>query len=366
MKSSLRAMLYDFHRAVADPRRRGALLAVWRALLWPAEVAYGAAVRIRNLLYDRGWLKSRRAGLPVISVGNITAGGTGKTPFVAALARFLVARGHSPAILSRGYGRDPGAGIDDENRMLASLVPEVPIIVNPDRVEGARLARERADVDVLILDDGFQHRRIARDLNIALVDALMPLGGGHMLPRGYLREPPRSLRRSDVIVLTRTDLVEPARLGRLKWRLGRYSPDAGIVCSVHTARVLKEIGQAGVGRDVPLQRLAGGRWGAFCGIGNPEGFKRTLEKLGARVPVFRAFPDHHRYRAGEVRDVLLAAAAAGCDGVVTTQKDAVKAARFVPREAPLPVLVLHVEMGFTAGWPVLERHVLRILGWTEH
>jgi len=359
---SLKAGLYRFHRAVADPRCRGPLQGACRALLWPAEATYGAVVCVRDLFYGRGWLKAHRAGLPVISVGNITAGGTGKTPLVAWLARFLLARGHSPAILSRGYGQDAGLGVDDENAMLASLVPEAPVVVNPDRLEGARLAREHAGVDVLILDDGFQHRRIARDLDIVLLDALMPFGGGHLLPCGYLREPPGALGRADVVVLTRTDLVEPERLEEIKERVVRYAPHAAVACCVHNPCKLTEISRGQAGPEVPLGRLAHGRWAAFCGIGNPDGFRRTLEKLGAQVAVFFAFPDHHPYRAREVERVLQAATAAGCEGVVTTQKDAAKAGRFALRPSAPPVFVLHVEVCFTAGLDVLQERVLRAVG----
>jgi len=360
---SLRASLYRIHRSIADPARRGPLLAAGRALLWPAAAAYGLAVRLRNILYDRAWLKAHPVAVPVISVGNITAGGTGKTPFVAWLARFLVEQGRSPAILSRGYGRDRKLGIDDENRMLGALAPGVPIIVNPDRIEGARTAVARSGADVLILDDGFQHRRIARDLDIVLLDATMPFGGRHLLPRGYLRERPAALRRADVIVLTRTDLVDADRLEELKREVSRLAPDAPFACAVHRPCGLEEMPAGEGAQEHTLERLTAGEWGAFCGLGNPDGFLETLKKVGTDVLLFSFFPDHHRYRAQELKGIFQQAAAAGCEGVITTQKDAVRVATLVEREpATLPLLVLKVEIDVSEGRELLQRNILRALG----
>lgn len=323
---------------------------------------YSIAARCRNLLYDKGVLQSQDAGLPVVSVGNITAGGTGKTPFVAWLARFLVLNKRRPAVLSRGYGKDTESGIDDENRMLKSIAPDVPVIVNPERVEGARTARQTTDADVLILDDGFQHRQIARDLDIVLLDAMFPFGGGSQLPLGYLREPIDGLKRADLLVLTRTDLASKGRVEQLTERLEQYAPDGGIVCAVHKPESLSTLGPGGCAEELELHRLQRGRWAAFCGIGNPESFRETLRELGTTLDCFKAYADHHRYRRKDLQQLMEAAVSSGCEGLITTEKDAGKVRRFVEADDPLPVLVLKVRMDFSENGQNVARRVLSAIG----
>jgi tetraacyldisaccharide 4'-kinase len=329
---------------------------VSRALLGCAAACYGLVVRARNACYDRGWKRIHHASVPVISVGNITAGGTGKTPFVAWLAGWLRERGYLPVILSRGYGTDPRSGLDDENRLLETLAPGVPIVVDPDRVRAAGLAVARHRAGVLIMDDGFQHRRLARDLDIVLVDALAPFGGGHLLPRGLLREPLSGLARADIIVLTRSDLAGDDALRELRAEMERHGAHAPIVLAAHRPTGLRAV--AGEGGGLTLKSLADGRWAALCGIGNPEGFRLTLERLGAEIVQFSAFPDHHRYRPDELEALLRAAAASGCRGVVTTEKDAMKLERTLASPPPIPLLALEVRMDITAGRELLEEQIL--------
>jgi len=336
---------------------------VSRGLLGCAAACYGLVVRARNACYDRGWKKVHHASVPVISVGNITAGGTGKTPFVAWLAREHL-EGHCPAILSRGYGTDPRSGLDDENRLLETLAPGMPIVVDPDRVRAADLAVARHRARVLIMDDGFQHRRLARDLDIVLVDALAPFGGGlarrpcggHLLPRGLLREPLSGLARADLIVLTRTDLVSDDALRELRAELERHGAHAPVVLAAHRPTGVRVV--AGEGGGLTLESLADGRWAALCGIGNPEGFRHTLERLGAEIVQFSAFPDHHRYRPDELEALLSSAAASGCLGVVTTEKDAMKLEHLVAAPPPIPLLALEVRMDIASGRELLEERVL--------
>ncbi|MHC4480063.1 MAG: tetraacyldisaccharide 4'-kinase, partial [Planctomycetota bacterium] len=240
------ARLFRFHRAVISRDRRGPFLLLARALLRGAAGGYGLGVALRNGLYRIGWRRPRRVGVPVISVGNITAGGTGKTPFVAWLARLLVIRKRWPAILSRGYGRDRRLGVDDENALLARLTPQVPIVVNSDRLEGAESAVSQHAADVLILDDGFQHRRIARDLDVVLIDALWPFGAGHLLPRGLLREPLGGLRRAGFFLITRADLVSAGRLRAIKERLSELGPGTPLACCHAAPQRLRPVLQPGM------------------------------------------------------------------------------------------------------------------------
>ena len=339
--------LHEFYLRIVDPEASGSLVSLARGFLWPLSLVYGGVVWIRNALYYQGYLSSQRAALPVISVGNIMTGGTGKTPFCAWLAAFLRSDGLQPAILSRGYGRDEATGVDDENRMLSSVAPEVPIVVNPDRVEGAERARTSTGANVVVLDDGFQHRRLARDMDIVLVDALMPFGGGHLLPRGLLREPPGELARADVIVITRSDLVSREELRDMRLRIGEFAPETPVACAAHRPSSLQKLLPGGGREQEPLDRLADGRWGAFCGIGNPRAFRDTLLDMETELALFRPFPDHHGYDTGELRELMGEAQKTGCDALVTTEKDAGKLSPLLQSLPQVPVYVLAVGMEIT-------------------
>jgi len=358
-----RSRLFRLHRRVLDPSERGAGLTACRFLLSLPAAGYWLGMRVRTRLYDTGRSGAHRAPVPVLSVGNLTAGGTGKTPFVAWLAEFLRARGLRPTILSRGYGRDPASGLDDENQMLALLAPEVPIIVSANR---ARAVKERAwdaPGSVAVLDDGFQHRRLARDLDIVLVDALLPFGGGHVLPRGLLREPLSALARAGLIVITRADQVPPEQLQEIRARIAEHAPDAPVALAVHRPLGLQVVSADAqdASERKSLDELSEGRWAAFCGIGNPDAFRATLEALGAEVGPFVAFADHHRYGADELRALIETARAEGCRGLVTTEKDAIKVAPLLDGAPALPVLALQVRIEVTEGADLLEERITNAL-----
>ena len=355
---SIGTALFRFHRAVIAPERGGAALALARAALLAPAAAYGLGVRARNGLYRRGWAKSYRAGPAVISVGNITAGGTGKTPLVAWLARLLVIRKMQPAILSRGYGRDARLGVDDENLMLSSLAQDIPVVVDSDRIRGADRAVREHGANVLILDDGFQHRRIARDLDIVLIDAVWPFGAGHLLPRGLLREPLGELSRADFLLLTRTNLVTPDAVGEITARLAKLAPRVPTACCAVVVRRLKALGRGDAER-LPADALKRGRWAAFCGIGNPEGFRLTLRKAGCEPAFMSVFSDHERYCRRQVELVLGRAVEAGCDAVVTTEKDAVKVEQLLRGTAVPAVYALQTDLDFAKGSDALTAAILR-------
>jgi tetraacyldisaccharide 4'-kinase len=302
---------------------RGETRGIWPALqrfgLRAASVPYGVAVRLRNLGYQRGWQRSQRAAVPVVSVGNLTVGGTGKTPCVESVARFYRGLELRVAILSRGYGST--GGHNDEALVLEENLPDVPHLQGADRVELAHTAVEELESEVLVLDDGFQHRRLARDLDVVLIDATNPWGYGYLLPRGLLREPPSGLKRAGVVVLTRCDQAGPDALERLRQQVGRLAPGVLVVETHH-----RPVGLVNSDGDAAsLDLLRGKEIAAFCGIGNPDAFRRTLEDLGAMVSAFRAYDDHHPYTHADVDDLhdwvrnLLGGAP-----VVTTQKDLVK------------------------------------------
>lgn len=353
--------LFRFHRAVIAPDRRGPLLTLARAALLPASAAYGVGVAVRNSLYRLGWRKTGRAPVPVISVGNVAAGGTGKTPFVAWLARLLAIRKMRPVILSRGYGRHRKLGVDDENLMLSGLARGVPVVVDADRLRGAQKAVAEHGANVLILDDGFQHRRIARDLDIVLIDALCPFGAGHLLPRGLLREPLTEVRRANFLLLTRTNLVSPEEIEAITRRLAQLAPRIPTACCAYVIRSLRPLG--GRGRD-PLspEHLKRGRWAAFCGIGNPEGFRLTLQKAGCDLAFLSVFSDHQQYSGRQVKQFLAEARAAAADAIVTTEKDAVKVERLLREPPSPPVYALQADLDLTKGSDALIAAILKAVG----
>jgi tetraacyldisaccharide 4'-kinase len=298
-------------------RKRGLVAGLQRCGLQLASWPYGWSMWVRNRLYDREWRVIEKASTPVVSVGNLTVGGTGKTPCVEYIARFLSDGGQRVAILSRGYGSAGGAS--DEALVLEENLPDVPHLIGADRAELAKTAIEELESDVLILDDGFQHRRLARTLDLVLIDATRPWGFGHMLPRGLLRESPRELRRSHAVILTRCDLASEGEIAAIRDRVAKLAPQVPVLESEH--RPLEWVNSEG--RRLPLNQLQKGM--AFCGIGNPEGFFQTLQRLGFAIDDRRLFPDHHRYSRGDVESLAEWAEKQPAGAfMVTTQKDLVK------------------------------------------
>jgi tetraacyldisaccharide 4'-kinase len=280
--------------------------------------------------------------VPVVSVGNLTLGGTGKTPCVEYVARFYRECGLRVTILSRGYGGNGGR--NDEALVLEENLPDVPHLQGKDRVSLARTAIEELDAEVLVLDDGFQHRQLRRDLDVVLVDATNPWGNGHLFPRGFLREPLSSLRRAGVVVLTHCDQVEPQSRVELRESVSGRARDVTLAEATHRALELVNSEKATKGLDL----LLGRRVAAFCGIGNPNTFRRTLTSLGAEVRSFRVYPDHHAYTRDDVEDLRTWAAREPEDSIiVTTQKDLVKICLIQLGQQPLwAVRVgLHIETG---------------------
>ncbi len=302
---------------ILSGRKRGVGPVLVRSLLLATSAPYSLMMRLRRGLYHRGVLASHSATLPVISVGNITAGGTGKTPMVAWIVEQLKRRGASPAILTRGY---KGSGESSDEAELLKQLTERPVAVDADRVAGAAAAAADEETDVLVMDDGFQHRRLRRDLDIVLIDATRPFGYGHCLPRGLLREPLSALSDADAIVITRSDTVEPDALRNLRERITRAAPRASLHSAVH--RPVRIVSRTS--GEIPLDALRGCEVYAFCGIGNPVSFFRLLEDIGARLTDRRIFDDHVAYTQQRVERVR--SEARECGVLVTTQKDFVKLA----------------------------------------
>jgi tetraacyldisaccharide 4'-kinase len=326
-----------------------------RWLLMPLSGLYAGAVYARNFYYDHVPTAVRRAAVPVISVGNLTVGGTGKTPFVIEVVRRLRALGQRPAILTRGYHAAPGESAD-EVREFQEAAPEVPVVVNPDRVAGAARAVAEHAADCVVLDDGFQHRRLGRDLDIVLIDALAPWGNGALLPAGRLREPRKSLRRADVFVITRANQVEPAATETIAARLRTYDSDKLILWAGVEAEALVDR----AGRRRPPADLAGRCALPVCGLGNPRTFTTLLDSLTSPVYPPLVFADHARYGRKDVDRIIATARRAGADVVVTTRKDWVKLA---PRwsEPALDLLRLDVRVALPEGAQELDARLRQVV-----
>jgi len=289
-----------------------------------------------------------RLTVPVLSVGNIAVGGTGKTPVVEALARTWLDRGGKPGILSRGYRG--GAAGNDEFRVLARRLPRVPHIAERDRSAGGeRLLARHPEVDLVLLDDGFQHRRLERDLDLVLLDATRPFGGGRCLPAGLLREPWESLERADALLITRSEQVGEDLLRELEGFIAGRFPRLWLG---RARRVVEGVRDAS-GIVTPVR--AGTRVLAFCGLGNPAAFFASLPPLGLEVALERRFPDHHRYRGSELERLRGEARAAGAEALVTTEKDGVKLAD-LPGAAggEPPILEIAIRAELPAG-AILDR-----------
>ena len=320
-------------RSIISGSDRSASAAATRAALAVLEPGYRLAVAARNMTFNADLRRPRRLPKPVISIGNLTTGGTGKTPTVVMLARKLQDMGHHPAVLLRGYRSVNG--ISDEASLLAAeLGSTVPVAADPDRIAAAHdvLACD-SRVDVLVLDDGFQHRQVYRDLDIVLVDATEPFGFGHVLPRGLLREPKRNLRRADAIIVTRADQVSGeavAQLDRTIEALAGRPPTAHAVC-----RWIELVDQND--QPTPLEALASLNVLAAAGIGNNAAFARSVDEHAGSVAAAIEYPDHHAYTRQDLDHVLTRARQADADAVVTTAKDWVKwKALCWPDEASVP------------------------------
>jgi tetraacyldisaccharide 4'-kinase len=295
----------------------------------------------------------RSLDVPVISVGNITMGGTGKTPCVLRLAEELSARGRAPGILTRGHGRRslesalalaPGERVpversgDEPQIFLRSGL--APIGIGADRWKAGRLVLRRFPVDRFLLDDGFQHRRLARKLDIVLIDALNPFGGGNVFPLGRLREPLEALARAHILLITRADLNDAAPA--VERALRQWNPDAPVFRASLTPQAWVEHRTR---REFTLAERPFHRPAAFCGLGNPDSFRRTLERMGLTLAGWVEFGDHHRYRPDELRRIAHQMAGMGAHCLVTTEKDTINLCEFCDDLlAPLPLYWLKVRM----------------------
>jgi tetraacyldisaccharide 4'-kinase len=334
-----------------------------RALLWAPTKLYELGVRLRISAYETDYLKPERLGATVISVGNITVGGTGKTPLVEYIARYLRRESHSVAILTRGYGRASSGRLvlnnprdastasarikdsasyrdyGDEPLMLARALPDVPIVIDKRRYEAGLWAERELGSEVLILDDGYQHLGLARDLNILLIDATDPFGGLDMAPMGRLREPLYGVRRADVVIITRAD--RPFDQGRtlavIKYFCGEKIPVLYVSSPIAGLRHLES------GETYDARQFVGWSAAVMCGIGNPHAFADNILQVGMNIVSESFFRDHHPFTQEDMDGVLSAARARGADLIVTTEKDAVRLEEIKQGEVPIYAAKIEIE-----------------------
>ncbi len=329
--------------------QRGGLWNAVKAVLRLMSWGYGIGLRFVLLLYRMGLLRKYKCGRPVISVGNITMGGVGKTPLVVWVVQALKEKGLRSAVVTRGYmgeGHRAKNRESDEARMLERLLRDVPVLVGPDRVRNIKDFLTQSDADVFVLDDGFQHWRLARDLDIVALDATNPWGNGALIPRGTLREPRTALSRADVIVLTKTDLGGD-NVERIKARLRRMRVEKIVVEAVHSPVALTGLR---FGESQPLSLVQGRDVCLFCSLGDPRSFERTLKNLGARVKRVFEFPDHHSYTADDIRTINAYCSSEGVKALVTTEKDSVKLTSFLGLFGDtITLLSLRIEIKITQG-----------------
>jgi tetraacyldisaccharide 4'-kinase len=330
-------------------------------------VPYGLVVRGRNALYDAGWLARTTLPARVISIGNLTAGGTGKTPVVIWLVNWLLGRGCRVGVLSRGYKRRSGTApllvadgqtvltgpedAGDEPFLIAQRCPGAVVAVGADRARLGRWVLERFPLQFMILDDGFQHRRLHRDLDVLIVDASDPDGLRALLPAGRLREPLSAAVRADAIVLTRSEEGDAdAVLGLLRASMGRDPQAIRVELEAEDCREIPG------GAVQTMDQVRGRRALVFSGIGNAASFDTLLRRHGVRVVEQVRFRDHHAYRKADLEAIFARAAQAGADVLITTEKDAVKLQKPIGRQEPL----LAVRLGVTIldGRDRLERLIL--------
>ncbi len=335
---------------------RGPLAGLARGVLSAAASVYAVGVNARNRRFDTGRSRAVLLDVPVISVGNITVGGTGKTPVCIWLAERLVEMELRPAVVSRGYGARRDAP-NDEMMVVSQRVPSAICVANPVRIAAAEFAVEEYGAQVIVMDDGFQHRALARDLDVVLIDATRPLGYGHVLPRGLLREAAAGLARADLLIVTRADLIDAGAWEALRREVAALAPEAPIVRCRHRA-----VGFLALHDSMPAAP------GATCrrvfvsaGIGNPDAFVAGVRRQGFEAAGACWWPDHHSFRAAHAETILAQAARAEAQGVLTTEKDLVKL-RPLDVRWTLPVWAMRVDIDFLEdGHRIVLDHVRRTI-----
>lgn len=384
-------------RRYIDGSSRDASAKAFRFFAQFVSVPYSLVIRLRNLLYDQETLRSTRVSCVTIAIGNVTLGGVGKTPFVAWLTEYCLSLGLTPGLVSRGYKskeqeehfKDFVKNVSGSNVPLANLLaehlndeaceqairfPTVPHFLGSKRVETARrLLLQNPNVNVLILDDAFQHRRIERDLNIVVLDALNPFGGGKVVPAGFLREPLSGLKRADVVALNRSDLISAKERESIRQQVEKFVPNLCWIEIFQRPRdvscyMKREDALIEPSKSLELKRFDYPTWRelnktsrfvAFCGLGAPTGFQKTLQNEKINVLDFLSFPDHCAYSSKDFDEIVRKIHDCQADALITTMKDFVKLSRLA-NELSVPIYALGIGVDFISGRQDFERLVQKV------
>ncbi len=346
---------------------------LWRSgVLIPFSWLYGLIIMVRNWLYDHGYRRSVNVGVPVISVGNITVGGTGKTPLVALIASRLCVEGKRVAIVSRGYRRKSSGPVivsdgiqiladalegGDEPVELAKKVPAAVVAVDNRRVRVSRMIVERYNPDVILMDDGFQHRALHRDCNCVVIDACTLPNDTRLLPAGIRREPLRSLQRADILILSKWQ--EGIDLEKIRTSLHQYTNASVVVCSYVPIALHDRINNV----TVDVGQVRGRRCVAFCGIGSPETFNRTLGEMGVSVASVAHYADHHYYTENDIDEIIELARVHQAVMILTTEKDAVRLSGSLMKrfKAEVPLISVETAVKFIEGEDLLWSTIRKVM-----
>jgi tetraacyldisaccharide 4'-kinase len=354
-------MIKEYYLSILSGQQRGFISAIIKSTLSIFTYPYLAVLNTRNILYKNGIIRSIRLPVKIISIGNITTGGTGKTPLVEFTAKYLNEMGKKVAILSRGYGgknssQENNDNVNDECLTLRENLQDVPVLAGKDRVKnGERAIRDYA-ADCLILDDGFQHLKLKRDLDIVVIDSLNPFGGENLIPRGSLREPLKNLGRADLFIISHCNQSNERTIKSIYTKLEHIKTDAHVCESIHKPVHIENITDGSI---LEPEWLKGKRIYGLSAIGSPESFAFTLEELEADLIKHRVFRDHHVYTKEEIGDVISEAKSLGSDAIVVTQKDIVKIRKMNIKDAN--ILSLKIEIQITKGIEFYEEAVDRVL-----
>ena len=345
---------YLYTLLIDEKRKEGIIEKGIKLLLFLLSGVYYLVLQIREICYFLGILGTVRLPIKVISIGNITLGGTGKTPMVEFLAERLKRKGRKVGVLVQGYG-EKGKGEDEEARLLKELLSDIPVLAGKNRIKTGKEAIERYAVDTLILDDGFQYRCLDRDLDIVLIDATCPFANGYLLPRGFLREPLKGLKRADLLILTKINLIEEDELVRLRKCLHRQFPSLPFLEAEYKPLFLidlikgdrKEIGSRYFEKVL-----------IFSAIGNPQAFLRTVRTFSQVEKEFR-FPDHYQFKSTDVKKIIDFCVSKQIKSVICTEKDAIKIKRFIPLflSHSLSIFSLRMRMEIKRGREKLDAFI---------
>lgn len=349
--------------AIINNEWQGILPGIIKIFFFILSCLYRIVLSCRSKCYNAGILKSTKLSVPVISVGNITLGGVGKTPFVELIAKYLKTKNKKVAILSRGYGAKKRKNnsstkiieYNDEHLVLSENLEGVPNIINSNRALGGKIAIEKHNVDCLLLDDGFQHLKLKRSLDIVIINSLNPFGFENVIPRGFLREPLKNIERANLFIITHTNLCTPDEIDLIRNRLKSINNRVPIIESIHHPLQIEELGSETT-EDVSW--LSGKKIYSLSAIGCPESFSKSLIKLEAVIVKSRIFPDHHLYTNEELENVINEAKQLGVDTIITTQKDKVKMVKTLNKRdktSKIPIKVLKIEAKVVRNMEAFEK-----------